>query len=300
VKFRPGAKPRHGSVVERLFGTAQDEFVHNLLGNTQIMSEVRKVTKSVNPKNQAAWTLGPFTEWFTAWGYENYNKRSHWTLKQTPLELFARSLELTGTKRRRIVYDETFRILTMPTTRKQTAKNMVDKGVKVNNIYYWNAALRDRTIEGKQLHVRYDPFNISIAYVQIRGKWVRCRSEQYITFERCTERQLKIITPELRKRNQKLLRARPATAKALANFITEAERVQKGLAERRLMLQRAHDREVKPIFRLIDEGLLHQGEPHANTSLPRASTDDSTDRDKGSSPFEAINYKKLRKLGELR
>ncbi|MTJ50941.1 DDE-type integrase/transposase/recombinase, partial [Dolichospermum sp. UHCC 0259] len=33
-KTRPGGKPRFGSVIERLFGTTNTEFVYNLLGNT--------------------------------------------------------------------------------------------------------------------------------------------------------------------------------------------------------------------------------------------------------------------------
>lgn len=51
-KTRPGAQPRFGSVCERLFGTANTQFFHNLTGNTQIMREVRQVTKSVEPKHK--------------------------------------------------------------------------------------------------------------------------------------------------------------------------------------------------------------------------------------------------------
>jgi hypothetical protein len=55
---RPKAKPRFGSVIERLFNTANIEFIHNLAGNTQVMRNVRQVTKSVNPRGYAIWTLG--------------------------------------------------------------------------------------------------------------------------------------------------------------------------------------------------------------------------------------------------
>nr|MBA2678065.1 DDE-type integrase/transposase/recombinase [Ktedonobacteraceae bacterium] len=57
-KTRPGAKPRFGSVIERLFGTANTEFVYNLLGNTQAAKRLRQMTKDVDPKRQAVWTLG--------------------------------------------------------------------------------------------------------------------------------------------------------------------------------------------------------------------------------------------------
>lgn len=300
VKFRPGSKPRHGSVGERLFGTANDQIVHNLWGNTQIMTEIRKVTKLNSPKILAAWTLGPFTEWFTAWGYEFYNKRPHWTLKQRPIEMFARSLELTGKRRGRIIYDETFRILTMPTTRKRTAKNVIDKGVKINNIYYWNDALRERPLEGKQLPIRYDPFNVSIAYVQIRGRWVRCTSEHFATFEHCTERQLKIASEELRRRNKKFSRSRPITAKDLADFIRRAEEVQRGQAELRLLNQRNKDREVRPVFTLINGGWadkLVRGQ--ADTEVITAA-EDSSETAQVSSPFAAIEVGNLALLKGLK
>lgn len=43
---RPWAKPRFGSVIERLFGTANTQFVHTLLGNTQITKQVREAHQS--------------------------------------------------------------------------------------------------------------------------------------------------------------------------------------------------------------------------------------------------------------
>nr|WP_281291284.1 hypothetical protein [Hyella patelloides] len=56
-KTRPGGKPRFGSVCERLFGTANTMFIHNLAGNTQITKNSRQVTTAVNPRRHAVWTL---------------------------------------------------------------------------------------------------------------------------------------------------------------------------------------------------------------------------------------------------
>ena len=61
-KTRPPAEARFGAVVERIFGTANTQFVHNLLGNTQITRNVRQVTKSVNPRRMGVWPLAPFLE----------------------------------------------------------------------------------------------------------------------------------------------------------------------------------------------------------------------------------------------
>lgn len=252
IKVRPKAKPRFGSVCERLFGIANGQFVHLLMGNTQLMTCVREVTKSVNPKNLAVWTLGDFTQWFCAWAYVFYDQQPHWTLKQSPAMAYARSIELTGKRRRLFTYNEIFRIRTMPTTRKGTAKNVVDKGVKINNIYYRCHELHDRALEGKQLPIRYDPFDISTAYVRIRGMWVRCLSEHYTSFQYCTERQLKIVSQEIRRKDSKLLKGRALSAKQLADFIARAERVQTELASKRLLLQRRRDHEFRPLMRFID------------------------------------------------
>ena len=59
-KYRPWAKPRYGSVIERLFGTTNTEFVFNLLGNTQASKVPRQMTKAVNPKTSGGVaTTGP-------------------------------------------------------------------------------------------------------------------------------------------------------------------------------------------------------------------------------------------------
>ena len=299
VKFRPPAKPRHGSVGERLFGTASSEFVHNLMGNTQIMTEIRKVMKSTSPKTQASWQLGPFAEWLCAWGYDIYNKRPHWTLQQRPIDAFARSLELTGKRRRLITNTETFRILTMPTTRKRTAKNVVDKGVKINCIYYWNDALRERSLEGKQLHVRYDPFDVSVAYVQVRGRWVKCTAEYFATFQYCTERQIKIASEELRRRNKRFSRSRPLSAKDLADFIRRAEEVQKGQAAQRLLNQRNKDREVRPVFTLIDGGAPAHAVRQQADSNNVSSGVGGVERSGDESPFTSVEIDKLSLLRKL-
>jgi putative transposase len=66
-KTRPPAKARLGSVVERMFGTANTQFIHNLQGNTQITRCVRQVTKGVNPQGQAVWALKELQDHLTTY-----------------------------------------------------------------------------------------------------------------------------------------------------------------------------------------------------------------------------------------
>lgn len=301
VKTRPGAEPRFGSVGERILGTASKNFVHNLAGNTQIMNEVRKVTKSIYPKNLAVWPLGLFCEWFCAWAYVFYDSRDHWTLKQSPQEAYARALKLTGLRRHKIIpYDEQFLISSMPTTRKGFVKNVPDKGVKINRIYYWNDSLRNPELEGRQLVPRFDPFNAGVAYVYAKNRWLKCLSEYYTTFQGCTERQLKIAAAAINAQNKRLSKALPLSAKALHEFISSAEMVQSDLAAKRLLLQKAHDREVRPIFRAINGDQTDLGiqelSAAQNTRLIGTSTESVAD----SSKTPSVDFDDLELLEEYK
>jgi len=161
---RPAAEPRVGCLIERLFRTSETEFVHTLQGNTQIMKLVRQVTQAVDPKTQAVWTLESFYDYFCAWSYDVYDRMSHATLGQSPRAAYLAGLTATGARpERRIIYDEAFRLLMLPTTRSGAAKVQPGRGVKVNYLHYWSDAFRQPTVEGAVVPVKYDPFNAGIA-----------------------------------------------------------------------------------------------------------------------------------------
>jgi putative transposase len=89
-------KPKHGSVIERLFGTNNTMFIDNLLGNTQIMKNVRQVTAVVNPKNNAVWTFGRFLERLKEFVYEVYDTIEHPALGRTPRDEFLNGIANSG------------------------------------------------------------------------------------------------------------------------------------------------------------------------------------------------------------
>jgi len=247
---RPKAKPRFGSVIERLFGTANTTFIHNLAGNTQVMKNVRQVTKSVNPREQAVWTLGELYAALRCWAYEVYDTSEHGTLKQTPKEAFEMGLLRSGTRPKQwIEYDEDFIQSTFPgaRTRKGTAKFVPGKGVKVNNIFYWtkgNVFLDHPELEKKQIPVRYDPYDMGHVYVSIKGhrQPVECISEHHAQFKGRSERELQIATEELRQRNRRHAQQFTVTAAKLASFITSVE------AREALLDQRKRDYEARAVF----------------------------------------------------
>jgi putative transposase len=242
-KTRPGAKPRFGSVCERLFGTTNTRFIYNLLGNTQITRNVRQVTKSVLPQEQACWTLGQFYTRLCEWAYDIYDTLEHPALGQSPHDTFTMGMAQGGQRPQRfIAYDETFRMLTLPTTRKGTAKIMPHMGVKINSLFYWSDAFLNPEVGKTQVPIRYDPFDAGVAYAFIKGHWVHCLSEHYAIFAGRSEREIQLATAELRKRNQLHGQQFSLTARKLADFLSSLE------AEELLLEQRLRDTEAREIL----------------------------------------------------
>jgi hypothetical protein len=243
---RPWAEPHYGTVSERLFNTSNTQFVHNITGNTQIMKDVRQVTQSVNPKELACWTLGSFYEKLCEWAYDIYDKTEHFTLGLSPERAYEQGL-IRGGKRpfKLIPYDETFRLTTLPTTQKGTAKVQHD-GVKINYIRYWCDAFRSPVVQGSQVPVRYDPFDMGIAYVYVQGQWIQCISEFRAVFAGRSEREIDLATKALRKRYQDSMQRYTMSSSLLAGFLTSME------AEDLLLQQRLHDMEAKGILANIN------------------------------------------------
>ncbi|MFG0215289.1 TnsA endonuclease N-terminal domain-containing protein [Brevibacillus porteri] len=248
-KKRPGAKPRFGSVCERLFGSTNTRFINNLIGNTQITKNVRQITKEVNPRRNAVWTFQEFSKRLAEWAYEMYDTIEHPALGESPRDSFLNGLARTGIRNHRIVpYDQDFILLTLPSTRKGTAKVEPERGVMINRIYYWSNFFRDPEVEYKQIHVRYDPFDISKAFAFVKKNWVTLESEYFHAFRNRTEKEIQQAFEELRRRNKLHGRQSTVTSKKLADFLRSTE------SDESLLLQRLKDSEVRSTFQVLDGG----------------------------------------------
>lgn len=246
---RPGAKPRFGSVCERLFGTVNTTFINNLLGNTQATKNVRQVTSEVNPKKHAVWTLGAFFERLCDWAYELYDTTDHPALGCTPREACLNGIALAGKRKFTMIsYNETFEMLTLPTTRTGKAKVEPGYGVKINYSYYWSDRFLNPEIETSKVSVRYDPYNMGIAYAQIGQQWIQLISNHYSVFANKTEKEVRQAAEEIKRRAKLHGKQISVSAAKLADFLRSAE------AEEALLKQRLRDNEQKNVFEVIEGG----------------------------------------------
>src|SRR5208282_4002015 len=126
-----------------------------------------------------------------------YDTLEHPALHQSPRKAFDQSVAQSGEKERtvrRIVYGQDFLMLTLPTTKKKTAKVLERGLINVNYITYWNDMLRDPRLCGKQLHVRYNPFDAGVAWVYANKMWIKCHSTHYAQLCGKSEKLIRIIT----------------------------------------------------------------------------------------------------------
>jgi transposase InsO family protein len=264
-KTRPSAQPRFGSVCERLFGTTNTRFVHNLVGNTQLLQNVRQVTRSIDPKQHALWTLSRLYARLCEWAYEVYDTIEHPALGTTPREAFAAGLLQGGERPHRLIpYDEDFQMMTLPTTQKGTARLQPRLGVKINYVHYWSDAFLNPEVEGTQVPVRYDPFDMGVAYAFVKGRWVRCISQHHAQFAGRSEHEIQSASAELRRRNQRYSGQLTITARKLADFLSSLE------AEEVLLEQRLRDAEARDVLKALATGPEFGRTPGEIASVTRA------------------------------
>ncbi|KOP79888.1 hypothetical protein AMS60_16195 [Bacillus sp. FJAT-21945] len=222
-KWRPPAKPRYGSILERLFGTTNSVFIHNLEGNTKIMKNVRQVTKSVNPKTHAKWTLPNLSAALEEFFFDIYDTTEHPAFDQTPREAFEKGLFYSGERKDFYIrYDNLFEILTLPSTKTGEA-TIQQSGIKINYIYYWNIEFKSKHHLKQKVKVRFDPFNIGIAYAYVNKRWIKCVSQHYSELSKLTLKELKFITSEIKKSKQNHAKKHSISAQKIAKFIKGLE-----------------------------------------------------------------------------
>jgi hypothetical protein len=261
-KERPPTKARYGTVIENLFGVADKEFWHQLQGNTKIMKNVRQVTKGVNPKNHAVWTLSTIYTYFCEYCYEIYDTSPHPTLRMSPREAFNIGIARGGLREHTFIQEQEFNLMALPSiTENNGERKVTQEGVKINYLYYWHPSFT--LIRNSKVKVKYDPFDITVAYAYVKGEWLKCRSRYLRELEGHSEKELMIATAELKKLNSlQNQQFNEITGKKLAEFFKRIEMEEEVLtpalraAKKAVVAQRIKDGELKLVHAQIGKELI--------------------------------------------
>jgi putative transposase len=265
---RPPEKPKFGSVLERLFGVFNTQIIYNMRGNTQATKAVRVLTKEVDPYRNAVWTLPKFSENFDRWVDEVYHVEKHPALGMSPRECMEYGLRIGGARaHKRNPYDELFILSTLPAGRREKVKVRPGKGILVNHFLYMCPEFRDPRVVNTYVLVRYDPFDIAVAYAYVNKRWVECLSEYHQILRGYTEWERKIFTAEILKIKGKTRGEASISARRLAEFLRELKHDEAVL----LAQQRAYENgQVRgPTVPMQDWGAsVPEESPSAPTGIP--------------------------------
>lgn len=200
VRYRPAGNPRHGAVMERVYGTGNTQYIHNLAGNTKATKNVRMTTGKHMPVNFAQWTLEAMYYGLQHWATEYYDNERHPALDCSPREAFIRGVKESGARpQRQILCNQDFLIATCPPVdRSGVRKVHGQRGVKVNEMLYWSPEFRNQSVAGQSLPVRYDPWDASSVYVRVKERWIHARCRSLIDLGQLTEVERKALTEEYR------------------------------------------------------------------------------------------------------
>lgn len=136
-----------------------------------------------------------------------------------------------------------------------------DDGIKLFGHYYQNDIFASRELIGQSVPIRYDPFDIGVMYAFVQNHWLPCQSQFYAHLSGCSERELAIITVELRKTAQGNKESQGLSAARLAAFLEKAE------GHQALLLQRLKDRESRPILDALVLGSRTDAQAHRPTPV---------------------------------
>ena len=111
-------------------------------------------------------------------------------------------------------------------------------------------------------------------------------SQYYAEFQGRSEKELKLASAELRKRQQNHAQQSPASAKNLAEFLASVE------AQEALLEQRSYDSEAKEVFRVIESGkaTINRNEQPKVIQIPLSNTDVQVAEDEASIPETLVVY----------
>ncbi|RJG05362.1 integrase [Noviherbaspirillum cavernae] len=204
LRYRPVGQPRHGAVMERIFGHMHSTYIYNLAGNTKAMKEVRSTTGKFLPSRLAEWTLEALYYGIEHWAFTYYDTEVHSALGMSPRDASTQSVEASGLRAHRIVtLTEDFLILTSPAVKHMGGQRIVDRqrGIKLHNtFYYWCPEFRDPKLHGKKVQVRCDPWDASTVYVQVDKRWMPARCKTLASLGQLTDKERELVSGELRMR----------------------------------------------------------------------------------------------------
>ena len=221
----PAGAPRFGAVIERVFGSSNTRFAHELAGNTKLVPLGRRLSPSHRPERTATWTLATLREQCERWFFDVYPSLVHESLGQSPRERFERSLRCAGERvRRHVRCDEALRILLACSARPPIRTVDPGRGLTLSYLRYWHGSFAGGDVSGRSVEVKIDPADCSVVFARVGGQWVTCDLvEARADLAGRSWRQIELAIREYREQYRSAARCRRLNASVLAQLFREVD-----------------------------------------------------------------------------
>ncbi|MHB8398048.1 MAG: hypothetical protein ACYDCI_03845 [Candidatus Limnocylindrales bacterium] len=233
VAWRPAAKPRYGSPIERGFGRLTTELINGLTGNTQATKQVRTLTPETDPAKRAVWDLESFTrllEDYLAIAEDEF----HPDLRTSPRKAFVAGLTRHGARPTRLIADDDeLRFMTMPYATAITRHIDPVEGVVVEGRSYISPSFAEEGVAFTKGEVRVDDDDASYVLVFAAGRWITAHHASTARKRVASEAEAAILTDEIRAAWRRSETERPERLARLGTFHAEARATETDLRAER-------------------------------------------------------------------
>ncbi|MGH8159693.1 MAG: hypothetical protein ACREPQ_16365 [Rhodanobacter sp.] len=175
TKFdRAVADARCGSQVERSFHVLHRDLIYQLDGNMQNDQEWRSATASHKSDATARYLLERIYTEIDQYLLSYYNRKPHGPNTFSPQQRVDQSAADIGVLAKTIEYDMEFRIETAQRPARPAYRVDSRRGIRVEQRIYWHSDLAQPKFNGIRVEVRLEPFDSSLLYAHLEGRWIQC------------------------------------------------------------------------------------------------------------------------------
>lgn len=176
IRWRRRSRPRDSAIVERMFGTVEQEFLAQLNGNTVGIKDHREVSSTHKPDKFIEWTLPALHRALDYFLFSLHPSRTHPRFGMSPNDMEKQMAMRMGARNHLLVrYDQTVRLLTCPTPKLKGYSVDKSRGVFVDGMFHWHPLMKDAK-RAERVRVRLEPWRAEVIYVEIGGAWVVAQS----------------------------------------------------------------------------------------------------------------------------
>jgi putative transposase len=176
TKFeRPVGFPRAGSEIENLFGQLNKGLIHQLDGNMRNDQDSRAASSTHKSQATARFTLEQIYSKIESYLFEHYNQTSHGPSLFAPSATLQQSVaDLGSLAGIRQAFNYAFRVGTALPSKRQ--RHIIDsgRGIRIGERAYWHPILGEPSSDRKRVEVRHEPFDSSLIYAHVGGRWLSC------------------------------------------------------------------------------------------------------------------------------